>query len=134
MNRQVHGRKKTARRVLRTSGLPPQLNCMAIPTEGETLLLPTSVMEEVVDFEQPAAIEFAPPWLLGNIEWDNRQVPVFSFTALINGADVGTIPPRSKIVILKSLAKLRPRTLPGYCAGRPATSAHRQIGRPGRNR
>lgn len=104
MNRQVHGRKKTARRVLRTSGLPPQLNCMAIPTHGETLLLPTSVMEEVVDFQEPAAIEFAPPWLLGNIEWDNRQVPVFSFTALINGADVGTIPPRSKIVILKSLA------------------------------
>ena len=104
MNRQVSGRKKTARRVLRTTGASPQLHCMAIPTDGENLLLPTSVMEEVVDYGQPAAIEFAPPWLLGNIEWDNRQVPVFSFTALINGTDVDTDPTRSKIMILKSLA------------------------------
>jgi chemosensory pili system protein ChpC len=104
MNRQVSGRKKTARRVLRTSGASPQLHCMAIPTDHETLLLPTSVMEEVIDFQQPMAIEFAPPWLLGRIEWENRQVPVFSFTALINGTDVSTNPERSKIMILKSLA------------------------------
>jgi len=103
MSTQVYGRKKTARRVLRTSGASPQLHCMAIPTEDELLLLPTSVMEEVVDYQQAAPIECAPPWLLGNVDWDNRQVPVFSFTALINGTGVGTVPARSKIVILKSL-------------------------------
>jgi chemosensory pili system protein ChpC len=103
MNRPASGRKKTARRVLRASGASPQLHCMAIPTDHETLLLPTSVIEEVIDFQQPMAIEFAPPWLLGRIEWETRQVPVFSFTALINGADVGTIAARSKIMILKSL-------------------------------
>jgi chemosensory pili system protein ChpC len=68
------------------------------------LLLPISVMEEVIDFEPPIAIEFAPPWLLGRIEWETRQVPVFSFTALINGTDVSANTPRSKIMILKSLA------------------------------
>jgi chemosensory pili system protein ChpC len=103
MATQVHGRKKPARRMLRTSGVSPVLHCMAIPTEEQALLLPTSVMEEVVDFQPPAPIECAPPWLLGHIDWDNRQVPVFSFTALINGSDVGPVPPRSKIVILKSL-------------------------------
>ncbi|HET6593109.1 MAG TPA: chemotaxis protein CheW [Xanthomonadales bacterium] len=103
MASQVHGRKKPARRVLRTSGVSPQLHCMAIPTDKETLLLPTTVMEEVIDYQPPAPIECAPPWLLGNIDWDNRQVPVFSFTALINGSDVGPVPPRSKVVILKSL-------------------------------
>lgn len=103
MASQVHGRKKPARRVLRTSGVSPQLHCMAIPTDKEALLLPTTVMEEVIDYQPPAPIECAPPWLLGNIDWDNRQVPVFSFTALINGSDVGPVPPRSKIVILKSL-------------------------------
>jgi len=76
---------------------------MAIPADGETLLLPTTVMEEVVDFEQPAAIDSAPPWLLGHVQWENRQVPVFSFTALINGSAVGAVTPRTKIMILKSL-------------------------------
>lgn len=103
MSRHMMGRKKTARRVLRATGRSPELHCMAIPTQEETLLLPTKVMEEVVDFQPPAAIESAPPWLLGHIEWENRQVPVFSFTALINGSDVGAITPRSKIMILKSL-------------------------------
>lgn len=104
MNRQVHGRKKTARRVLRTNGASPQLHCMFVPTGPETLLLPSSVMEEVIDFQQPATIEHAPPWLLGHIDWDNRQVPIFSFTALINGTDKAAIPPRAKIMILKSLS------------------------------
>ena len=103
MSRQTLNRKKTARRVLRASGRSPEMHCMAIPALGETLLLPTTVMEEVVDFQQPAAIESAPPWLLGHIQWENRQVPVFSFTALINGSEVGTVTPRSKIMILKSL-------------------------------
>jgi len=78
---------------------------MAIPTHGETLLLPTTVMEEVVDFQQPTAIESAPPWLLGHIQWENRQVPVFSFTALINGTDSEAVTPHSKIMILKSLTE-----------------------------
>jgi len=103
MSSQVYNRKKTARRVLRATGRSPELNCMAIPTQQETLLLPTTVIEEVVDFQQPAAIDPAPPWLLGHIQWENRQVPVFSFTALINGSNFDAITSRSKIMILKSL-------------------------------
>ena len=105
MTLQVYGRKKTAKRVLRTAGKSPQLHCMLIPTDRENLLLPTTVMEEVIDFQQPLPMEYAPPWLLGHIDWEGRQVPVFSFTALINGVDVGPIPQRSKIVILKSLSE-----------------------------
>lgn len=104
MSTQIYGRKKTPKRVLRTTGRSPELHCMVIPTEKENLLLPTLVMEEVVDFRQPLPMEFAPPWLLGHIEWEGRQVPVFSFSALINGVDVGAIPQRSKIMILKSLS------------------------------
>lgn len=98
-------RRKSERRVLRATGRSPELHCMAMPTHGESLLLPTTVMEEVVDFQQPTAIDSAPPWLLGQIEWENRQVPVFSFTALINGTDSEAITPHSKIIILKSLTE-----------------------------
>jgi len=77
---------------------------MLIPTDPEMLLLPTSVMAEVVEFSQPEPMLDAPPWLLGQVEWENRQVPVFSFSALINGTDPGEVPARARIMILKSLS------------------------------
>lgn len=104
MAQQVHGRTKAPKRVLRTAGRSPELHCMIVPTDKETLLLPTSAMAEVVDFRKPLPMEYAPPWLLGYIDWENRQVPVFSFSALINGSAIGEIPPRAKIMILKSLS------------------------------
>jgi chemosensory pili system protein ChpC len=103
MAKQMHGRKKVAKRKLRRSGKSPVVHCMLVPTDPETLLLPTSVMAEVLDDRKPMPMEAAPPWLLGQVEWENRQVPVFSFSALINGSDVGEIPSKPKIMILKSL-------------------------------
>jgi chemosensory pili system protein ChpC len=105
MARQAYGRNKPQKRVLRRSGKPPIVHCMMIPAGEETLMLPTSVMKEVVDYQPPAPTDSAPPWLLGQIEWESRQVPVFSFPALINGTEVGEIPSRSKIIILKSLVE-----------------------------
>jgi len=43
--------------------------------------------------------------LLGRVEWQSRQVPVFSFSALINGTDLGVAPENPKIMILKSLSE-----------------------------
>jgi len=104
------GRKKTSgrkvtKKVMRKAGKSPIVHCMLAPTEEDTLLLPTSVMAEVVDFQPPSPMDGTPPWLIGQIEWEKRQVPVFSFCALINGSDMGEIPPRSKIMIIKSLAE-----------------------------
>jgi chemosensory pili system protein ChpC len=105
MTRQIKGRKKVgARKVMRKSGKSKEIHCMLIPTEPETLLLPTSTMAEVIDFVQPTPMESAPGWLLGQVEWESRQVPVFSFSDLINGTDMNTVPSKSKIMILKSLS------------------------------
>ncbi|MBT8051334.1 MAG: chemotaxis protein CheW [Gammaproteobacteria bacterium] len=104
MDRRAYkGRQKEKKKVLRRSGKAPVLHCMLVPTEPEPLLLPTSVMAEVIDFQPPRPTEDAPPWLLGEVDWENRQVPVFSFGALINGTEVGDIPKRARIMILKSL-------------------------------
>jgi chemosensory pili system protein ChpC len=106
MARQKNGRKKVGKKkVMRRTGKSLEIHCMLIPTDLETLLLPTSTMSEVIDYSPPEPIDAAPPWLLGQIEWQNRQVPVFSFSALINGADVGKVPSNSKIMILKSLSE-----------------------------
>jgi len=105
MARQMNGRKKTAKKkVLRKSGKTPEIHCMLIPTNPEILLLPTSTMAEVIDFSPPEPMDATPPWLLGQVEWESRQVPIFSFSALINGTDVGEVPAKSKIMILKSLS------------------------------
>ena len=98
-----HGRKKPARRILRTEGKVPELRCMMVTVDEQHLLMPTSVMEEVIDYQDPLPMESAPSWLLGHIEWDDRQVPVFSFGALINATDAGPASQRSKVMILKSL-------------------------------
>jgi chemosensory pili system protein ChpC len=105
MNRQVYGRTKTPRRTLRATGRSPELHCMLIPAGQETLLLPNSVMAEVIDFQPPTPIEQAPPWLLGHVEWESRQVPVFSFSDLINGSQPTQPSSRSRIMILKSLTE-----------------------------
>jgi chemosensory pili system protein ChpC len=76
---------------------------MIIPAGRDDLLLPTSVVEEVVDPVKPTPLEFAPPWLLGHIEWADRQVPLFDFGALIGGTDVAPPAERTKAVIVKSL-------------------------------
>lgn len=90
---------------MRRTGKAREVHCMLIPTEQETLLLPTSTMAEVIDFVQPTPMESSPGWLLGQVEWENRQVPVFSFSDLINGTDVSNVPSKSKIMVLKSLSK-----------------------------
>ena len=105
MARQMNGRKKVSRKkVMRKSGKAMEIHCMLIPTNPEILLLPTSTMAEVIDYSTPEPMAEAPPWLLGQVEWESRQVPIFSFSALINGTDVGEVPSKSKIMILKSLS------------------------------
>ena len=100
MATQMKGRKKAGKkRVMRRFGKSPEIHCMLIPTDPETLLLPTSTMAEVIDYTVPEAMDTAPPWLLGQVEWEGRQVPVFSFTALINGTDPGEVPAKPKIMI-----------------------------------
>lgn len=100
-----YGRRKPARKLLRSSGRPPELHCMLVPTGGDDLLLPTSIVEEVIDAVQPTPIDFAPPWLLGHVEWAERQVPLFDFGALIHGTDAAPPGERPRAIVLKSLSE-----------------------------
>ena len=95
---------RRSKKVLRKKGVSPVIHCMLAPTNKESLLLPTGVLAEVIDFQDPSSMDSAPPWLLGQIEWNKRQVPVFSFSALINGDAVDDMMNKSKILIIKSLA------------------------------
>jgi len=104
MRKKMGSKKRGAKKVMRRAGKSPEIHCMLIPSDPEMLLLPTSAMAEVLDYTLPDPMEGSPSWLLGQVEWESRQVPVFSFSALINGSDVGKVSTRSKIMILKSLS------------------------------
>ena len=105
MSRTATGRGAKKKKVLRKSGKPAALHCMVIPADDETLILPTSVMAEVMEYQSPAPIDAAPPWLLGQTEWEGRQVPIFNFSALINGTDPGEPDRRSLVLVLMSLSE-----------------------------
>lgn len=82
----------------------PRVHCTLAPLEAESLLLPTTAIAEVIEYLPPMPVTSAPEWFLGQIEWENRQIPVFSFAALIAGTAPAPITPKARIMIVKSLS------------------------------
>lgn len=64
------------------SDLPEQLRGVIVQTGAGQLLLPNSVITEVLSFSDPDAVEGAPEWLLGLIRWRGWQVPLLDFARL----------------------------------------------------
>jgi len=88
-----------------TAGKLPSVHCMLAPLEDAALLLPTQVVAEVVEYQQPEPISQTPEWFLGQIEWENRHIPVFSYAALIKGTAPAEIRTRNRIMVVKSLTE-----------------------------
>jgi chemosensory pili system protein ChpC len=88
-----------------TAGKIPSVHCMLAPLEHAALLLPTQVVAEVVEYQQPEPISQTPDWFLGQIDWENRHIPVFSYSALINGSAPANVNNRNRIMIVKSLTE-----------------------------
>ncbi len=62
----------------------PTLSCMLLPLHGTDVLLPKSIVKEVV--YKPAMTIFGEEedWLIGEIDWEDYVVPVISFERLCN--------------------------------------------------
>lgn len=72
-----------------------------VPLAGRTLLLPTVTIAEMVSYSAPQAIDQAPDWLLGMVEWRNLQVPVLSFEVLNGEVNPGAAV-RSRLAVLNN--------------------------------
>lgn len=106
---QAAGKKAAARK--KATGQPGsrkgrarEIHCTVAPIEKERVLLPTSVIEEIMDYQPLSPLEGVPAWLLGQVEWENRQVPVIGYCALINGSEPQDASAKSRIMIIKSLS------------------------------
>lgn len=97
------------------------LRCLLISVQGGQLILPNSLVTEVLPFATPLQIEKAPHWVIGAMLWRNLTTPLVSLGRLIfrvtAEADLN-----SRIIIVNTLsadAKLPYFGVLGTSAPRP---------------
>lgn len=73
-----------------------------IPLADMYLLLPTTCIAEIIDWQQPEAVPDAPEWLLGMLAWRSLRIPLLSFEAA-NGRPRGEISRRGRIAVLNGI-------------------------------
>jgi chemosensory pili system protein ChpC len=79
-----------------------EIYSLLIPLVDGRLIIPRACVAEVVGFQTPSEMTGAPPWYVGTISWNGRQVPLVSF----EGACGQSIPPasgRTRIVIFHAI-------------------------------
>lgn len=79
-----------------------EIRSVMVPVTGVELLLPNATVAEMVGYTEPDPIPEAVDWVLGTILWHGWQVPVISFSSLIEEAD-GEDLKGARICILKTL-------------------------------
>jgi len=82
--------------------VPDNIRGVLIPVGGQQLLLPNATVAEIIAYRDPAAPgSDAPGWLLGSIDWRQRQVPVVALENLLGGEYRGYT--RGRIAVCYSL-------------------------------
>ena len=71
---------------------------------GGSVLVPGSVVAEVVDFSNPRPMKNVPDWLLGELLWNDWSVPVMNFSGLAGMTEGGEAVTGNRVLVLKSLS------------------------------
>ena len=75
-----------------------ELYSLLVPLAEDRLIVPRACVAEVVRFSQPSKEDGAHFWMLGNVNWNGRTLPVVSFEGALGKA----VPPatgRTRIVV-----------------------------------
>lgn len=73
-----------------------------IPLADMRLLLPTTCIAEIIDWQVPEPVDDAPVWWLGMLEWRGLRIPLLSFEAA-NDRPRGEISRRGRIAVLNGI-------------------------------
>ncbi len=73
-----------------------------IPLADMRLLLPTTCIAEIIDWQVPEPVDDAPAWWLGMLEWRGLRIPLLSFEAA-NDRPRGEISRRGRIAVLNGI-------------------------------
>lgn len=84
------------------SALPAEIRGVMLPVTRGYVLVPNTLMAEVITFAHPAPVAGAPAWLLGRLGWRGWRLPVLAFSVF---TDVVEHEPTdsTRVAILKAL-------------------------------
>jgi len=80
------------------SDLRDELYSLLVPLAGERLIVPRACVAEVISYQTPIDMNNAPPWYVGLVGWNGRNVPIVSFEGAF-GQPLPTVSTRTRIVI-----------------------------------
>jgi chemosensory pili system protein ChpC len=82
-----------------------EIRTILAPLTNGHVLLPNSVVAEIMDYTPPEPLKKAPAWLLGELAWHGWQVPVISYLRLINIRADDHLTKKSRILLIKTLGE-----------------------------
>jgi chemosensory pili system protein ChpC len=74
---------------------------LLIPIQGRLLLAPNVTVAEIVPVSQVIPVADAPAWYLGNCNWREQTIPLFSFEVM-NGEEKPGVASRSRFAVLNT--------------------------------
>ena len=81
-----------------------EIYSLLVPLATGRLLVPRACVAEIIGYQVPAAMVGAPPWYLGLVSWNSRQVPLVCFEGLC-GQAIPAAHARSRLVVLHALGE-----------------------------
>lgn len=82
-----------------------EIRTILAPLTDGYVLLPNSVVGEILNFTSPEPFQQGPAWLLGEIAWRGWQVPVINYERLLKDSSGTTITSKTRILIVKTLGE-----------------------------
>ena len=84
-----------------------ELYSLLVPLADGRLVVPRACIAEVTAFAEPQPVPGAPPWMLGHVEWNGRQIALVSFEGIC-GDPVPRSGPRARVVVFRALSDALP--------------------------
>ena len=75
-----------------------ELYSLLVPLSEDRLIIPRVCVAEVIRYSKPEQAPGSQNWMLGNINWNGRELPVVSFEGTI-GKDIPAVTGRTRIVV-----------------------------------
>ena len=75
-----------------------ELYSLLVPLSEDRLIIPRACVAEVVRYNKPVQEPGSQKWMLGNVDWSGRELPVVAFEGTI-GKDIPVVTGRTRIVV-----------------------------------
>ncbi len=95
--------------------LPSEIRGLLIPLQRKYLLLPNAAVAEIIDYRDAAPLSGQPDWVLGSVEWRQRNLLLVRFERLL-GQTPEPGGPRQRIVVCHTLDAQAKRPFIGIVA------------------